>query len=475
MVVLMDSHATGSAAVSPNDPILRAALSLVADDAVKLPPIPTVVARLSEQLGNPSCELRDVARLVGTDQALAAHILRCASSTLLAARSQPASLEEAVMRVGTNGLFALSVSFCLGRDTARPSPLQGLRRDAFRRAAAAAEFSRRLSKPRRLDPDRGFLCGLFGNFGHTVALGAIEQVLAARDAKESRPAEAWMEIARLCEEQIALDAAAKWGMPKVVLDVIAARRSGAADGDGAAFHALLRAAETLTELFYRKAAPEEADIVEEIGCSAEEAADIAECLPAVAAAVLALGAPADDLRLTQSIQIPIVEAPQTTLKGSVVPVSIPITVERKSGDQHMMCVGLASDGFVATGTQALPHNQVVKCRLLGVEEDFELVAFVAAVNKENEYRFEMKPMGLTGPTARKWQKLRGGPGGPNGETGPMAVAAAPTVEVVRTRPGPEAPAAPARQAGYVSLHADRGSPLKRIGGWFRGRSDSDKR
>ena len=388
------------------DPVLDALLALVTRDEVKVPPIPAVVGKLSEQLKNSEIDLRAVTSMVGTDQALSAHILRCASHTLLASRGQVSSLNEAVMRVGTNGLFSLVVSFCLGRDVSRVTPLQSLRRDVFRRAAATAEFCRRMAPSHSADPDGAFLCGLLSSFGLTVALGAVEQVLSASPKlQQSRPAESWMEIARRCDQESTASVSAKWGMPKLVTDVIAARRTGEGDPSFAAYVNVLERAEKLTELFYREAAPSEADIAAAIECSASAAAEIAAFLPQVAAAVHALGSAADDHK-PQSVPI-LVETPTTTLRGEVVPASIPVTVERKGSDQQIVCVGLAADGFVAHGTQPLPLNQVVKCVVLGVEDDLELVAFVAGVaRKDNEYRFEMKPMGLVGGHATRWQKLR---------------------------------------------------------------------
>jgi HD-like signal output (HDOD) protein len=466
------------------DPVLDAVLRVIAHDGVKVPPIPAVVAKLSEHLANPSCQMRDVTQLVGTDQALSAHILRCASSTLLAARSQVTSLNEAVMRVGTNGLFSLSVSFHLGRDVTKASPLQSLRRDVFRRAAANAEFCRRLATRHGADPEGAFLCGLFGSFGLTVALGAIEQVVAATQVKQSRLAEAWMEIARNCQAQIGASVASQWGMPKLVAQVIAARASKEVDAALLPYVRLLNVAESLTDLFYREAAPSADEIANTIGCGKGEAAEIAAFLPEVAASVWALGVATDEVKLTQSIQIQMVETPASTLRGELVPASIPVTVERKGGDQQLVCVGLAADGFVAHGTAPLPLNQVVKCRMLGAEEDFEMVAYVAGVVKDAaEYRFEMKPMGLSGGNARKWQKLRHGsakefsanegleldaagpsaePGGDKAiEFGPMQSDGEP----------PPPPAGAPRQGGYVSLHAQK-SPFRRLGSWLRGRGDA---
>jgi HD-like signal output (HDOD) protein len=455
---------TASAAAG-RDPILDAVLDLIGKDAVKVPPIPSVVARLSEQLADPSFELNQVARIAGTDQALTAHILRCASSTLLAARGQVTSLYEAVMRIGANGLFSLAVSFSMGREIARSTPLQGLRRDVFRTAAATAEFARRLAPRFGADPDRAFLCGLLASFGRTVALGAIEQAIAASKSKEPRPAAVWMDMARRCEEQLASNVAAQWGMPQAVTDVLAARRTPPSDGALLPLVRTLDVSEELTQLFYSDATPAPEEIAQVVGCDVEAAAEIAHFMPEVAASVWVLGAAADDLKLTQSIQIPVIEQPPTTLKGQVVTTSIPIAIERKSGDQQLVCVGLATDGFVASGSHSLPLNQVVKCKLLAADGNLELVAFVAAVVKEDDYRFEMKPMGLSGPTAKRWQQLRATAAEATGA--PASAEPEPTrmTGAIRTA-GLTSP--PSGQSGGVSLHEDR-SRIKRLGSWFRGR------
>ena len=464
------------------DPVLEAVLQLVARDEVKVPPIPSVVARLSEMLASPTCEMSSVIQLVGTDQALAAHILRCACGSLFATRNRVTSLTEAVMRVGTNGLFSLSVSFCLGREVGRASPLQSLRREMFRQAAASAEFCRRLAARHGADPEGAFLCGLLASFGQTIALGAIEQVIKGKTNQQSRPAEYWMEIARRCDQESSASIASQWGMPKLVSEVVAARRSGTTDPKLIPYVQLLEVAEPLTRLFYRDATPSEADIAKATGCSKSEAAEIAAFLPEVASSVWALGAATEDYKASATFHIPMVEAPRTTLRGEVVPASIPVTIDRKGGDHQLVCVGLAADGFVAHGTSPLPLNQVVKCRMLGVEEDLELVAVIAAVTKDGEYRFEIKPMGLTGGYERKWQKLRNDASreasatavldNPEAEPPPTEIVADDPVDVdpPRRRAATTTGEGGARQGGYVSLHA-KPSIFRRLTGLLRGKDD----
>jgi HD-like signal output (HDOD) protein len=475
------SPVPSTAKKSDTDPLLDAVLLLVGRDEVKVPPIPSVVVRLSEMLTSPTCEMSAVVQLVGTDQALAAHILRCASGAVFATRTRVTSLTEAVMRVGTNGLFSLSVSFALGRDVGRSSPLQSLRREMFRQAAASAEFCRRLAGRRGADPEGAFLCGLLASFGQTIALGAIEQVMKGKPTQQGRPPEYWTELARRCDQEMSAKVASQWGMPTLVSEVVSARRSGSLDPRLVPYAQLLDMVEPLTRLFYQDATPSEVDIAKATGCSKSEAAEIAAFLPEVASSVWALGAAGDDVKVSHTVHMAVLDSPRTSLRGELVPVSIPVTIDRKGGDHQLVCVGLAADGFVAHGTTALPLNQVVKCRLVGLDEDLELVAVVAAVAKNGEYRFEIKPMGLTGGYERKWQKLRddaareasisdafdGGAAEPpppseNAPGDPV------DVDITPRRRGATSAESGVRQGGYVSMH-DRPSIFRRLTGLLRGR------
>jgi hypothetical protein len=270
-----------------------------------------------------------------------------------------------------------------------------------------------------------------------------------------------MDMARQVESQIAANVITQWGMPKLVADVMIARRTGQGTEQSVAYAGLLEDCDRLAELFYAQPSPPVADIAAAMRCSEDQAVEIASFLPSVASSVHALGSASDDTKSSRPISAPIVEILPTTLKGLLVSTSIPCTVERKGGDHQLMCTGIANDGFVAQGTQPLPMNQVVKCKLLGVEEDLELVACVTSVTLDGEYRFELKPMGLVGVHLRRWQKMRGD----------VAPVTSQTIDVQPARPGVAPPRAEEKLSTGAGTTTQTRSPLKRIGGWLRGRGD----
>jgi putative nucleotidyltransferase with HDIG domain len=69
-----------------------------------LPPLPVVATRALVVARDPDTTVRQLARLVSTDAALAARVLRIARSPMYLRRIPPSTLEEAVMAVGFDAL-----------------------------------------------------------------------------------------------------------------------------------------------------------------------------------------------------------------------------------------------------------------------------------------------------------------------------------------------------------------------------------
>lgn len=390
--------------------LINAVAALLASERIQVPPIPDVVARLSNELSSPNCDLREATKIVGTDQVLSAHILRCASSAQLAMRGPVTSLNEAVMRVGTNSLFSLTTSFCLAKQVTRKTPLESVRRELFRRAAASAEFCRLLAHGRAVDPEIGFLCGLLGTWGMMMTLAAIEQVLADQRVRPARPGRFWMQVAHDCDTRYGGILAKKWGLPQIVSDVLASRALAKMPEGVEPYVRLLGVADRLTAVFYREAEPSLEAIAEAAGVDVDEARPIAALMPQVAAAVWSLSASIDQIKMgaaNPSAVTQVIDTSGTMLRGNLVPTSFPVIVDRGGSNQTLVCTGLAVDGLLARGDLAIPINQTVKCRLIGPGDELDLFAVVASkVRDGSGFLFELKPIGLTSMHAHRWQELR---------------------------------------------------------------------
>ena len=75
-----------------------------------LPPLPAVALRAMRLARDPDAKADDLARVVSTDTAIAARVLRIARSAIYVRRSAPRTLREAIMTVGFHALRKILVA-----------------------------------------------------------------------------------------------------------------------------------------------------------------------------------------------------------------------------------------------------------------------------------------------------------------------------------------------------------------------------
>ena len=154
-----------------------------------LPTLPDVALRARRMLADPECRMHQVAELISRDPVLAGRVVRIANSGLYGNRSEPFSLQQAVVRMGSReverllvtvavmgvvpelqGAMSLHSFWCAGLGTAI----------AAKKLAADVKFE---------DPEAAYLAGLVHGMGEALlALRRPEQfeeaVRAASDADD---------------------------------------------------------------------------------------------------------------------------------------------------------------------------------------------------------------------------------------------------------------------------------------------------
>lgn len=118
--------------------------------AEALEPLPQAVLRLAATVNDPLSGAEEVAAALGTDPALAAHVLREANSAASAARSAVGTLDGAIARLGAARLLELALRHHVGEHLDRPLLGYCTQAGEVRRHAVAtshaAELTRRHAK-----------------------------------------------------------------------------------------------------------------------------------------------------------------------------------------------------------------------------------------------------------------------------------------------------------------------------------------
>jgi putative nucleotidyltransferase with HDIG domain len=85
-------------------------LQKIVMQAVDLPTIPTVAKKVVKALGNPNTNLNDLNKLISTDQALSARILKIANSAMYYCQREINSLNMAMSRIGLASLKSIVIA-----------------------------------------------------------------------------------------------------------------------------------------------------------------------------------------------------------------------------------------------------------------------------------------------------------------------------------------------------------------------------
>lgn len=188
---------------------------------IRVPPYPAVASSLDRLSRDARTTMSDVAQLVATDAALAATVLRHASTASRGAA--PATLEAAIWKLGVEELTRVVLASSVGAAATAPGPLGVLRRDTWRRSLLSAMFCKELAGRRGVAPEQAFLAGLLHDFGAVIVLACLESLGVAR--LPVMPEAAWRKLVEDLHVEFGMVVVARWHLPEPIAEVIASHHT----------------------------------------------------------------------------------------------------------------------------------------------------------------------------------------------------------------------------------------------------------
>jgi putative nucleotidyltransferase with HDIG domain len=195
--------------------------------APELEALPVVAQRLLAMVRDPNVTVDRLAALLGTDQALAGAVLRCANSARAMPNRRIASLREAVARIGQRALTEVVVRACAGPMLDRGLPPYALpRRIAWRHAATVSAASRGLARLVRAGSmEEASVAGLLHDVGKTVLTSvAPESAAEAVSVARRRGIPVWeaeLQVIGFHHGAVGGALLRSWGLPDHVADAVA--------------------------------------------------------------------------------------------------------------------------------------------------------------------------------------------------------------------------------------------------------------
>jgi putative nucleotidyltransferase with HDIG domain len=378
----------------PSDPALDQALAdVVARGAVELPPYPAVALQIDRLVRGGDYGIDALARLVSSDQALAADLLRLANTAAYARGAPVAALRPALTRVGADALARVALASSVGALAQARGPLAPLRRRVWQDALSAAFLARELARARGLPAEDAFTCGLLHDVGKVVALAGLERLAGGAQGRP-RPAHVWERVAERHHVVLGTALAARWELPAVVADAIAYHHD---HSDLAAAPEIVRVLAVIDPVVRLLGDRDHLDVSE---ASALASLTDPECDALARTIDLLPGIVAAFEREALPEPSPMLERPPAPAVCEAAP-----GVRFRIGGAEHAARGFAAHQLVLSGPVPLPEGTLVECAPAAAPGATFHARVLASWPETAGYGSVLAPFALSGPALTHWQAL----------------------------------------------------------------------
>ncbi len=337
---------------------------LVARDQVRIPPYPAVAFRIDQLIRSEDFGLEELARLVASDQRIAADVLRVANTTFYARTGPVPSVRQAVTALGAKGGAQIAVAAGLGAEATAPGSLAALRRQAWIDALASAFLCQAHSPARGLPPEVAFSAGLLHDIGRIVAVSALEHLLSRRTDVGAHAAADWSALVDALHVGLGLAVATRWKLPPVLTDVVANHHAVTlADPAPATLVEAVAAVDGVIAVLREGVSLDADDLTRAPLLRPFEYGPVLDALGSLAEFVASFDAP-EPARAAPAAPSLVTPEPPPDRERKEGPPPPPIPAFLKLGGRRVECrfLGIAATHCVLSAPEGLPENQ-----LLGLE------------------------------------------------------------------------------------------------------------
>ncbi|NLG18276.1 MAG: HDOD domain-containing protein [Fibrobacter sp.] len=197
----------------------------ITESIIGLPTLPTVVSKMIELVDNPKTSAGSLARLISTDQALTARVLKLANSAYYGFPREISTVNMAIVVLGFNTVkeMGLSLSVFDVFKNAESSPLFDITR-FWEHSIACGVAARMLARNYRSRlAGEAFVAGLLHDIGKVILnqyFHAEFAQIVSRTAGGKTLDEAEIEVIGTSHSQIGAWLAEKWNLPKIISGTI---------------------------------------------------------------------------------------------------------------------------------------------------------------------------------------------------------------------------------------------------------------
>jgi putative nucleotidyltransferase with HDIG domain len=157
------------------DRFITVIINDIKQNCLKLPTLPELAEKVRRTVQNPKSTAGQLAKLINTDAAISARLLRVSNSPLYRGNSTINTVQLAITRLGNDVVRNLVSSLVMQQLFQMPSSLRDRVRLLWNHSAEVAVMSQVLARQfTRLEPDQAMLAGLLHDIGTLPILSRAE-------------------------------------------------------------------------------------------------------------------------------------------------------------------------------------------------------------------------------------------------------------------------------------------------------------
>jgi putative nucleotidyltransferase with HDIG domain len=194
-------------------------------DNLLVPAMPAIAIQCMRLLDDHNKTFKNVGDVISKDPVLASRVLRLANSAAFPGRSQAATLEQAIGRMGTEGLklaichYSMYQAFS-SKDERIQAAFQGILEHSLAVALTAKEIAGQLDASAGVDPGTVYLAGLLHDVGKPVVASLLleaEKLMSVHKSSVPWISHAvWRQVVDRSHRDIGMALARRWNLPPAI-------------------------------------------------------------------------------------------------------------------------------------------------------------------------------------------------------------------------------------------------------------------
>ncbi|WP_294250172.1 HDOD domain-containing protein [Propionivibrio sp.] len=193
----MNTHSETTPREPSPAPTMALELPQVVGQIGTLPSLPAVIMELIQSLGDENIDTHQLAKKIGSDQALVAKMLRVANSSFYGLQGKVTSIQDVVVVLGLRSVRTLAMAAAVTGSFSSRNAVPGFDFSSFwRHSMGTALCARALARRLKLSEENAFTAGLLHDIGRLVLVACFPAHLTAVMAYRNTHDCLWLDAER---------------------------------------------------------------------------------------------------------------------------------------------------------------------------------------------------------------------------------------------------------------------------------------